>query len=346
MAGNRKKVTKRKRIIRRIARAAGLVVLLLLAALWFWPIALSDLEPRRPQAISAQDYWESLQRADADPAIADVGRSIRLLPRGGSRDLVVMIHGLTNCPKQFEALAEKVSTETGAGVLVPRVPHHGLADRMNLESSKVSGEVLRGFAEDIGRVVAQARQDGGSVTVMGLSLGGTLTAWIAQHYPVDHAIVIAPVLGVPGYGRSMNRPMINFSRLNREDFWWWDDELKEHVPGPVYAYPRYSVFSVGEVLRMAIHLEREAKESAPQCRLITFVGNESDEAVSHSAIDSLKGLWGSHPGVEIASHTFPASPRLSHDLIDPNQVIVLEEGGTLPARPDLVYPVLVDMIRR
>ena len=43
--------------------------------------------------------------------------------------VILIFHGLTNCPAQFDSLA-RASYERGANVFIPRLPRHGFADRM------------------------------------------------------------------------------------------------------------------------------------------------------------------------------------------------------------------------
>src|SRR5947209_12395254 len=43
--------------------------------------------------------------------------------------VIVCLHGLTNCPAQFDSLA-RLAYASGSNVIVPRLPMHGYADRM------------------------------------------------------------------------------------------------------------------------------------------------------------------------------------------------------------------------
>lgn len=54
---------------------------------------------------------------------------------------IVFWHGYTNCPRQFHSLA-KIFFERGYNVLIPRLPHHGLADRMTTALAKLAGDEL------------------------------------------------------------------------------------------------------------------------------------------------------------------------------------------------------------
>ena len=95
----------------------------------------------------ATDYDDALRRVAAveardGAAIAPECRT-RLLTHGArAARAVVLLHGLTNCPEQFRALGERLY-ERGANVYIPRLPEHGLADRMTtaLGAARRAGDV-------------------------------------------------------------------------------------------------------------------------------------------------------------------------------------------------------------
>ena len=43
---------------------------------------------------------------------------------------LVLLHGFTNCPQQFDALGRRFF-ERGWNVVIPRYPRHGYTDRLN-----------------------------------------------------------------------------------------------------------------------------------------------------------------------------------------------------------------------
>ena len=107
----------------------------------------------------------------------------RLLTHGEPTErAVVLVHGLTNCPKQWELFGQE-AYERGWNVLILRLPEHGLGDRETGKIGSVSH--LRHLdAQKLARYADQAIDIGvglGEKTdVMGLSLGGTVAAWSAQ----------------------------------------------------------------------------------------------------------------------------------------------------------------------
>ena len=109
-------------------------------ASWSWssssPGTCSCARPRsrsRPISGVAAASWEeakarvaAIQAEEAaDPTIVPECRT-RLLDHGvPTAQVVVLFHGYTNCPKQYEKLAPELA-DRGYTVLVPRMPHHGI----------------------------------------------------------------------------------------------------------------------------------------------------------------------------------------------------------------------------
>src|SRR6266436_9400736 len=89
---------------------------------------------------------------------------------------LVLLHGFTNCPQQFDALG-KSFYGLGWNVLIPRYPRHGYSDRLTTSIAELRSEQLFALAN---RAAEAGAGLGERLTVAGLSLGGTLTGMIAQ----------------------------------------------------------------------------------------------------------------------------------------------------------------------
>jgi esterase/lipase len=106
---------------------------------------------------------------------------------------IVLFHGLTNSPQQLVKLAERFAAR-GYSVLLPRLPYHGYTDRMMTEHAQLRARDLvdaAAVAVDLAAGLAD------EVSVSGISLGGVLAVWAAQHRPITVAAPIAPAIGVP-----------------------------------------------------------------------------------------------------------------------------------------------------
>src|SRR3954470_21036994 len=132
----------------------------------------------------ATQYAEALDRLDRLKALDDDRVNPVCLSRGllhgqKTRRAVVLIHGLTNCPQQWAPFADVLHAR-GINVLLPRMPHHGLADRLTSDRGNLRSDELRALGD---QVVDIATGFGGEVVVVGISAGGIVAAWAGQFRP-------------------------------------------------------------------------------------------------------------------------------------------------------------------
>jgi len=109
----------------------------------------------------------------------------------GSRDGVLVLHGFTGNPQSMRPLAN-VLANAGYSVELPRLPGHGtsVADMMTTTWADWS------TAADAAFVDLSARCD--RVAVVGLSMGGGLTAYLAERHPeIVGAVFINPLVKPP-----------------------------------------------------------------------------------------------------------------------------------------------------
>lgn len=314
-----------------------LVPAVLVAALLVRPLAPRGLGS---SAHPAASYEEALAlvdslRASDTAAIADDCPTELLTHGERAPRVVVLLHGLTNCPAQFDSLARLVFA-TGANVLVPRLPHHGFADRMTDELARLEARELCAFTD---RVLDAARGLGDSVTVAGLSIGGVMAAWAGQERSdVDRAVVIAPMLGwarAPGALRTA--AITRLGLLLPNQFVWWDDTRKQELPGPRHVYPRFSSRSVAATMWLGGAVRDRAAKTPPAARSLVMLTVGGDIAADNGMAAALVRSWRERGGREVLTYEFPVSLHLNHDVVDPEQV-----GGN----PALTYPVLLDYIAR
>ncbi|HUF62668.1 MAG TPA: alpha/beta fold hydrolase [Verrucomicrobiales bacterium] len=319
--------------LRRLAAGMGLLVSLAAAGLWFRPLGLNALQSRAEPAPSREEALRILQGlTEADPAVSLPICRTTLLEHGAQSELaVVLLHGFTNCPEQFRMLGT-ILYEAGCNVVIPLTPDHGSEDRMTMALAGLTAEEMTVMCD---LAVDAAAGLGRRTVVVGLSSGGTMAAWVAQHRAVERVLVLSPVAGVPGLSPVFTRPATSFALLWPNRFWWWDAELKEGLPGPPYAYPRFATRGMAEVLRLGLHVLEEASRSAPRSNSIVLVTNGSDTAVNFDSIALLRREWTRSVGGAVENVEFPAEEHLHHDLIDPLQV---------DAKIGRVYPELLALI--
>ena len=314
-------------------RRALLILFLVLCAILLWlarPLSRRGFESSPHPAASyaeALRLVDSLRARDGRDVAPECGT--RLLTHGQRTPrVIVLLHGLTNCPAQFDSLGH-MSFERGANVLIPRIPHHGLADRMTEDLAAMNAPELRAFTD---RVLDAAAGLGDSVTVAGLSMGGTLSAWAAQNRPgIDRAVLIAPMIGIAA-ARGRRTPAV--ARLmstlpNR--FMWWDPRKKQDLPGPAHVYPRFATHATGAVLQLGWTTLEDAGRAPPRCRSLAIVTVGGDMAVDNGLCSTLESEWRKQGVTDLTTYEFPKSLHLNHDVIDPEQV---------GAQPSITYPVL------
>ena len=108
----------------------------------------------------------------AEPFSADGG------PHGA-----LVLHGFTGNPSSMRGLAEAFAA-TGFAVELPRLPGHGttVEDMLTTSWTDWTGEVEAAYQRLAGRCER--------IVVAGLSMGGTLTAWLASEHPEIAGIVL------------------------------------------------------------------------------------------------------------------------------------------------------------
>jgi esterase/lipase len=260
-----------------------------------------------------QDYDAAVARARefiaADSAVvAPGGESILLVHGGRAPRAVVLFHGFTDSPRQFAALADSLYAR-GDNVFVPRLPHHAERGRDARQLSRLSAADLCRTG-DAGVDIAAGLGD--SVIVVGLSVGGTIAAWTAEHRPeVRRAVVIAPPFEVTHVPSVLEKPLVN---------------LSSHVPNvtrraaPDTARPDrdpgYTTHALAQVLKLGMAVRRDAPRDVPARAELLFLVNADDGTVKTPAVLDLARVWNER-GVPVSVYEFPDSLGLPHNILDP-----------------------------
>jgi esterase/lipase len=309
----------------------ALIVLGLIAAFATVPIDTRSLaaDPH-PHAgyETAVDAYRAAQERDRDDLMPEAG-SLMLVHGARTPRAVVLIHGLTNSPRQFRELADLLY-DRGYNVIAPRLPQHGLIAADVAALRELRAERYRGYADS---AVDVARGLGDTVLVIGLSAGGNVAAWIAQHRPdVARVIVVAPAIRLARIPRALAAPAMNvMGRAPNYTIRQTPDTARSH------AYFGVSTRALAETLRFGASVLEDAHNSAPSVRDVTVVVNANDRTISDGHARQLAELWGRHAGVTARVHTFDRALRLPHDVIDVSQRCGI---------PGLVYPALIDLLER
>ena len=303
---------------------------------WFMPFSV-DAPPSDP----APTYEDAVVRIEAIQAAEDARgdvlpecRTTLMTHDDKTANVLVFMHGYTSCPEQFRQLGQEFY-EKGYNVYIPRQPYHGLQEQIDNELRNLTAEDLTAYGTESADI---AQGLGEHVTVAGLSGGGTVASWLAQYRAdVDVAAPIAPFLGIAFIPHMLNRPFANLADLVPSGFYmWWDPAKKADNPfSAPYSYPRYSLTSLAEVLRLAYATEEDVEHTKPASADIVVISNAADDSVNNPIVKEFIDLWEAHGADLLTTYEFEKDLDLPHDLITPDR---------LGNRIDLVYPVIHDLL--
>jgi carboxylesterase len=301
---------------------------------------VQPLAAQQDLAAYARSVAAIRSRQAVDDSIAAPGARSILLARGApTARTIVLLHGLTDSPRQFEAFAYLLHAD-GNNVYVPRLPEHGLRGKNVGVLSALTAEELTGVADS---VVSEARGLGDSVVVIGLSMGGTVGAWIAQQRKVSRVVLIAPAIEPGRIPSLLDRPLIGLA-----------DRLPSMArrSAPDSARPDREVGfnsrAIAEILELGSSILGQAGREASLTREIVLLVNAADRTVKESAAEALGRNWPQH-GAAVLVFELPDSLRLPHNIIDPmagrvggDAVLDLLRELAYGARPSaLVRPVFL-----
>jgi pimeloyl-ACP methyl ester carboxylesterase len=288
----------------------------------------------------ARDYQDALARIKdiqaAESELVDLNSmcGTGLLTHGGrAENVIVFLHGFTSCPDQFRQLGEEYF-QLGYNVFIPRLPRHGIKDKLGNPLKGLNAEELAQFAS---QAVDIAQGLGDRVIVAGLSGGGSMTTWLSQvRDDVDLAVPIAPFLGIgfiPGF---LNRPLTNLMLLVPDFFQWWDPINKENNPRSMpYSYTRYPTRALFENLRLGYIAEASARKNKPAAASILVVTNANDTSVNNAVIAEFVKLWSRYGEGFARDFQFDKELEIPHDMIT---------AGRPDSKTELVYPKLHELI--
>ena len=310
-----------------IGCAVGTALLLMVV-----PVPSENLDARPNDALDYDDAvsrFEQIARDEAQLELFEPCRS-RLFSHGQPTDIaVVVFHGLTNCPQQFDTIGRQLH-DAGANVLIVRAPHHGLSD---------DGGATIGDVANVGRLSAQELRDfgdtsvdigaglGRDVRVLGLSMGGTVAMWSAQFRDVDRVVAVAPAMSMPSGPHFLTTAVTNLAnRLPNVSL------PSSGVPLD-HTYFGESTGAISAMYLLARAVGNEAGIAPAGADELVVVLNDNDDSVNNSVDEAIAESMILSEGP--AYITYLPDVGLPHDVIDEDQ----PEGDV-----DLVYPILVDLV--
>ena len=273
-------------------------------------------------AAPAGDYAEAVARFEKlrsgeESGVNPLARSILLSHGVRTEKVIVFFHGYSSSPQQFRQLGERFY-QLGYNVLVPLLPHHGMADRKLDNLSRLRAKELRDCADTSVDIAAGL---GDKVFVGGLSAGGVIASWIA------HSLVLGRQAG--SFTDRISVFLIAWIPDIPFDLYAQDPEA------PQYAYPGFSAKALGQLLKLSFATYAEALEKPPAVQHIDLVTTKIDHIASDFATWELIGLWRGKGLLKFVSVDFPKEMRVPHDMVDP-----AHRGQ----KTEVVHPILIDLM--
>ncbi len=303
--------------LRRLALVVGLAATI--------PLRSGDL---RSHPFPAADYRSAIDRvtrrqAADDRVVAPGGRTVLLTHGSRTTRVDILLHGFTDSPNQFAELADSLF-QAGDNVYVPRLPHH--AERSG-DARALAGLTAVQLRQTADSAVDVAAALGDTVVVVGLSVGGTMAAWMGQHRPeVRRVVMIAPAFEaarVPsrleGFLINLTERLPNVTRRSAPD-----TARPDRNPG-------FATHALAEVLRLGKAVQKAAGHRSPRAAEFTFLLNDRDRTVKSATSLRLAEAWDAH-GARVSVYFFPASLGLPHNVLD---------GREPSGQPQLVLPSLI-----
>jgi pimeloyl-ACP methyl ester carboxylesterase len=291
------------------------------------------------QGDPAIDYETAMARfaqvqaqEEADDALNPVCRS-KLLTHGSKTErVIILMHGITNCPQQFVELAPRFF-ELGYNVLIPRMPRNGHADTNTDALKYLTAIELRDCSTTM---VDIARGLGEHVTYLGLSVGGVMAAWVAQYRAdVNKAVLIAPSFTISPYlgvgpSKVFMRLFLTMPNIMTQRIMPFKD-------GPDHNYLGFATRGLGEMMRLGFNVYNTSRSTKPATQAVLLITNAADPAVNNNITRKVVQRWQANGLERLETYEFDAKYKLLHDLIDPGQRY---------QKVDISYPILLDLITR
>jgi len=282
---------------------------------------------------AARAAVEAIEAAEqADDRLDPVCRT-RFMSHGDrTRRAIVLLHGFTNCPKQFVTLGQQLF-ERGYTVYIPRLPGHGLRDKL---TNALRGLSVVDFTRTAHEAAELATGLGERVHVAGISLGGMLAAWLGERMVLTSATAISPFFAIANLPMWANT-LLAFTLFALPNFYmWWDPVMgPRNTLVPPQAYARYPSRLIAEQLRLSARVQQRARREPPLARVSCLFINAYDISVNNAVSDRLYKRW-VRRGATVLRVRLNLGP-LRHDIID-------DFSPKLPV--DLIYPRIIELLER
>jgi len=288
---------------------------------YFWPTTDRTLQISHPNSLT---YDQAVARISiinknetASGALPEC--KSRLLTHGQSvAKTVVMMHGITACPKQFGALAEQFYDQ-GYNVYVPRAPYHGLADTKLHQ--QVTARLLADYAD---QSVTVATGLGREVGVIGLSGGAAVATWAAEYRPeVARLLVLSPFYE-PAASQAPKWQLPLLKKL-----------YGYHLLANQFSGPNGTGFSLYALANYMILTDNLKKDpSNLHLKTIGVVTSAADDVIDHTVAVTIPQTIADKNNLTLLQRQLPREWNVGHAIVAPDEKGVSEHQSQLFA----LYP--------
>jgi alpha-beta hydrolase superfamily lysophospholipase len=257
----------------------------------------TNIEDNMPETLSAQSSNSNLSQRTIEGWKAHVTQvksegelqkgcePFYKLAKGKSKGSVMLFHGYSACPQQYEELSSLLSTK-GFNVFVPLIPGHGREPKVvdgkfvdqsqNLPDVK-NTVIYENFSKNMGSLL---KDEQGTKIVGGLSVGGAIAAkaMITNPEIYSRGFLMAPFFNAAG-PISVLLPALGAIIPNKAHSWGSDCEVERKFGRAGYC--NFKLTNIAAVRKFGLDtLKDVSKIQKP----VQIVGVEKDPAASNSAI--------------------------------------------------------------
>ena len=238
----------------------------------------------------------------------------------GDRRGALVLHGFTGCPQSMRPLAEAFAAASYT-VELPRLPGHGttVEDMARYGWSDWAAAAEAAYAD------LAARTD--SVVVAGLSMGGTLTLYLAEQHPEITAIVLVNPLVEP----EDFAPLVNMARAQLDAGELFVQGVGNDVADPDVTELAYTSMPNSAVLSLVVGLQALKADLATVRQPALILHSTQDHIVPPSSVKLLtESLSGPHEVVELDRSFHVATIDYDKDIINERAVAFATHHATGP----------------
>ena len=228
----------------------------------------------------------------------------------GDRRGALVLHGFTGCPQSMRPLAEGFAA-AGYTVELPRLPGHGTT----VEDMARYGWSDWAAAAEAAYTDLAARTD--SVVVAGLSMGGSLTLYLAEQHPEIAAIVLVnPVVEPDDFA-----PLVTMARAQLDAGELFIQGVGNDVADPDVTELAYTSMPNAAVLSLVVGLQALKADLVTVGQPALILHSTQDHIVPPSSVKLLaESLPGPYEVVELDRSFHVATIDFDKDLINERAV--------------------------